>query len=131
MPAISDTVNFAPDLDGYYCNNKATFIPDLVLFSCAISEFPGFAWYASKTFATKEGGFFDFEPRYSSQLIVPHATRDQQQVIQCVANYVIRNQSESTAAAYFERLLNGMVYELFFPDDLHAQKLRFFDILER
>ena len=32
-------------------------------------------------------------------------------------------------AAYFERLLNGMVYELFFPDDLHAQKLRFFDLL--
>jgi len=46
-----------------------------------------------------------------------------------VANYVIRHQSESTAAAYFERLLNGMVYELFFPDDLHAQKLRFFDLL--
>ena len=67
-PAITDTVNFAPDIDGYYCNNKATiFVPESVLFSCAIANSQVSAWYASKTFATKEGGFFDFEPRYSSQ----------------------------------------------------------------
>ena len=28
VPAITDTVNFAPDTDGYYCNDKATiFVP--------------------------------------------------------------------------------------------------------
>ena len=50
-------------------------------------------------------------------------------MIERVADYIIRNQNEGTVAAYFERLLNGMVYELFFPDDLHAQRLRFFDLL--
>lgn len=29
--------------------------------------------------------------------------------------------------SYFERWLNGLVYELFFPDDLHARKLKLFD----
>lgn len=130
VPAITDTVNFAPDVDGYYCNNKATiFVPESVLFSCAIANSQVSAWYASKTFATKEGGFFDFEPRYSSQLVIPHVTPKQQQMIERVADYVIRNQNEGSVVAYFERLLNGMVYELFFPDDLHAQKLRFFDLL--
>ena len=77
-----------------------------------------------------EGGYISIlsqdTPRSS---MVPHATPQQQQLIERVADYVIRHQSETTAAAYFERLLNGMVYELFFPDDLHAQKLRFFDLL--
>ena len=27
----------------------------------------------------------------------------------------------------YERLLNGLVYELFFPEDLHAQNIRLFD----
>jgi hypothetical protein len=97
VPAITDTVNFAPDLNGYYCNNKATiFVPESVLFSCAIANSQVSAWYASKTFATKEGGFFDFEPRYSSQLVVPHATPKQQQMIERVADYVIRNQNEGS-----------------------------------
>jgi hypothetical protein len=28
---------------------------------------------------------------------------------------------------YFEQWLNGLVYELFFRDDLHARKLKLFD----
>jgi hypothetical protein len=32
VPTITDTVNLAPDLDRYYCNNKATiFVPESVL----------------------------------------------------------------------------------------------------
>ena len=27
----------------------------------------------------------------------------------------------------YERLLNGLVYELFFPEDLHAKNIRLFD----
>jgi hypothetical protein len=30
-------------------------------------------------------------------------------------------------AAYFEQWLNGLVYELFFADELHARSLRLFD----
>ncbi|MBI2890379.1 MAG: hypothetical protein HYY13_06290 [Nitrospirae bacterium] len=29
--------------------------------------------------------------------------------------------------AYFEQWLNGLVYELFFPGELHARKLTLFD----
>ena len=30
-----------------------------------------------------------------------------------------------------EQLLNGLVYELFFPEDLHARNLRLFDACDR
>ena len=42
--------------------------------------------------------------------------------------------SEDTPAlmmSYFEQLLNGLVYELFFPDELHVHKLFLFDYIEK
>jgi hypothetical protein len=33
-------------------------------------------------------------------------------------------------SGYFEQLLNGLAYELFFPDELHAQKLFLFHDVE-
>jgi hypothetical protein len=33
----------------------------------------------------------------------------------------------SLMGAYFEQWLNGLVYELFFADELHARNLRLFD----
>jgi type I restriction-modification system DNA methylase subunit len=130
VPAITDTVNFAPDLQGYYCNNKATiFIPESVLFTCAVVNSQVSAWFATQTFATKQGGFFDFEPRYSTQLVIPRASLEQQGVIERVAKCVIDHHTRSESVAFFERLLNGMVYELFFPEELHALDLQFFDLL--
>ncbi len=33
--------------------------------------------------------------------------------------------------ARFEQLINGLVFELFFPDDLHRAKIRLFDACEK
>ena len=33
-------------------------------------------------------------------------------------------------SGYFEQLINGLVYELFFPNELHTQKLFFFRYVE-
>jgi len=33
--------------------------------------------------------------------------------------------------SYFEQWLNGLIYELFFPDELHARKLRLFEETEK
>lgn len=32
--------------------------------------------------------------------------------------------------AYWERVLNGLVYDLYFPDEVHGAGLRLFDLLE-
>lgn len=66
---------------------------------------------------------------YVSQLPIPMPTADRKQSIELLANAIIELKGEGPTAAYLERLLNGLVYELFFPDDLHAQKLCFFDLV--
>ena len=66
---------------------------------------------------------------YVSQLPIPTATSEKKQSIEHLANAVIQLKGEGSLAAYFERLLNALVYELFFPNDLHDQKLHFFDLV--
>ncbi len=36
-------------------------------------------------------------------------------------------ESPGLMTAYFEQWLNGLLYELFFPGELHARKLKLFD----
>ena len=33
--------------------------------------------------------------------------------------------------AYWEQILNGLVYELYFPDEVHGAGLRLFDLVEQ
>jgi hypothetical protein len=132
VPAISDRMNFAPDFGGFYTNNKTTiFIAPSVGLALGVANSQVTFWFAQQMFATKQGGFFDFEPRYSSQIPIPEASPQQQHILERIVGYLIAlhegASGELTAiSAYCEQLVNGLVYELFFPDELHAQKLFLF-----
>lgn len=134
IPAISDTVNVAPDTLGFYSNNKTTIVvPRSVPYVLAILNSQISLWMARQLFASKQGGFYDFEPRYSGQFIIPDAKPTQQALIESLARSLIYLKSPQAeggpAAAYLERLLNGLVYELFFEADLHQHKLFLFKYL--
>ena len=124
IPAITATPIAAVDRAGHYSNNKSTiFIPPSIAFAAACVNSPIAAWIAVQTFATKQGGFFDFEPRYSSQIPVPNTSTSQLLVVERIVDAILLD----IAATEYERLLNGLVYELFFPEDLHAKGIRLFD----
>ena len=144
VPAISDTVNFAPDWHGFYGNNKTSIgVPPSIPLTLAVANSRITLWLARQTFATKQGGFYDFEPRYSSQVRIPSATKQQEESLSRIVNaFLWFNRPESELGArgssireplvpgYFEQLLNGLVYELFFPEELHDQKLFLFRYVE-
>jgi len=124
IPAITETPIAAADEEGFFSNNKSTiFLPPNIALAAASVNSPVAAWIAKQTFATKQGGFFDLEPRYSSQIPVPSSTLVQREVIECVVTAITFEKS----LPEFERLLNGLVYELFFPEDLHARDIHLFD----
>lgn len=56
-------------------------------------------------------------------LPIPAASNEQIAVIECIVETI----TAGTRRPDYERLLNGLVYELFFPEDLHAQNIRLFD----
>ncbi len=135
VPAISGTVNVAVDTEGYFANNKASiFVSPEARFLAAVVNSPVAFWFTTQVFSTKQGGFWDFEPRYSSQWPIPAATPEQKALCEALSGALIELHKPESATlperglivSWFEQWLNGLVYELFFPGELHARGLHLF-----
>lgn len=127
VPAIEDGVDYAPDLAGYYGNDKTNIIVTeewryvLAVLNSSVSW-----WITQQTFSGKQGGFYEFKPMYVSQIPIPSASAQEKTILDTLVNGVL-----ATADARSEQLINGLVFELFFPDDLHRANIRLFDALEK
>lgn len=123
IPAIAGRPEAGPDVDSHVTNNKSTiFVVPSTGFALAVINSAVSNWFAQQTFASKQGSFFDFEPRYSGTFVVPKANKDQEKACEMLAGAVCASLNPA-----LEQLLNGLVYELYFPDDLHARGLHLFD----
>jgi adenine-specific DNA-methyltransferase len=144
VPAISATVNATVDFDGYFANNKASiFVSERARFLAGVVNSPVAFWFAQQVFATKQGGFFDFEPRYSAQWPIPNATTVQEKTIESLVDYLLwinRHVTDHPAEqsgrdplmrVFWEKTLNSLVYELYFGEELHGSGLRMFDLVEQ
>ena len=124
IPAITNNVNYAPDLKGFYSNDKTSVIVSgdwrylLTVLNSTISW-----WLTRQLFASKMGGFFEFKPMYVSAIPIPEITSSQRGIVELLVDTVVLGISRPE----YERLLNGLVYELFFPEDLHAKNIHLFD----
>jgi DNA replication ATP-dependent helicase Dna2 len=137
---LSQHDNYAPDFSGFLSNDKTSIcIPPSVPFVLAILNSQVSFWFSRQTFASKQGGFYEFKPMYVSKVPILSATSNQQVSCERISEYLIwLNTPElartlvgsspiSLMSAYFEQWLNGLVYELFFQSELHDRKLRLFD----
>lgn len=131
VPAITDRVNFASDKLRFYSNDKTSIIvPESTPFLLAILNSQITWWLVQQTFASRQGGFYEFKPMYVSQLPVPSPPDRNRRVIERLSAAVSALGGEGAAAGYFERLLNALVYELFFKQELNGHGLQFFSLLE-
>ncbi|ARO88920.1 hypothetical protein EBAPG3_014725 [Nitrosospira lacus] len=127
VPAIAEAPSFAPDFKGHYSNNKSTiFLPPKINFALGALNSSINAWLATQVCSTKQGGFLDFEPRYSGQLIIPSADIAQITLVEAAVSAVL-----VTRDVHLEQLISGLIYELFFPEDLHRVGIRLFDACEK
>jgi adenine-specific DNA-methyltransferase len=123
IPAIAGRPEAAPDSVGHISNNKSTiFLAPSVGLTLAVVNSTVSNWFAQQTFASKQGGFFDFEPRYSGTFVIPKASDEDRLTIEAGSLAVCE-----TSNPALEQLLNGLVYELYFADDLHARGLHLFE----
>ncbi|MDR6114495.1 MULTISPECIES: Eco57I restriction-modification methylase domain-containing protein [unclassified Sphingomonas] len=119
VPAIEKRVAYAFDGEGFYSNDKTSIIVDdrwRYLLACLNSSVSW--WYTQALFASRTGGFYEFKPMYVSVLPIPSATTEQQRLLEALATALTAEPSSA-----LEQLLNGLVYELYFPDDLQERGL--------
>jgi type I restriction-modification system DNA methylase subunit len=89
------------------------------------------------------GGWYSYEARFIRDLPIASGTAPQEAAVVRLVDHLLwlhrhlgakpaeRSARDELALGYLEQLLNALVYELYFPDDLHAQNLRFFDLVEQ
>jgi hypothetical protein len=124
VPAIEKTVAFAPDTAGYFSNDKTSIVvSDDWRFLSACLNSPVSWWIAEVNYAGRQGGFYEFKPMYVGQFPIPRADLRAKEVIGVLVDILCANHVN----AALEQLLNGLVYELYFPDDLHARGLQLAD----
>ena len=128
VPEIQDRAQYALDYQSFYCVNKASFIvSDEIEYIIAILNSSVSWWVTQHTFASKQGGFFEFTQQYVSQIPIPKPSAIQKALIEVVVRAIGLRREDSR----LEQLLNGFVYELFFKDDLHSRGLTLFDEADR
>lgn len=83
-------------------------------------------WYFSRFSSQIQNGYFRFKAQYCERTPIPFASNSQKNTIENLVAAVLATNSQQ-----FEQILNGLVFELFFPQDLHAAKIHLFDACEQ
>jgi SAM-dependent methyltransferase len=116
VPAISGTVNVALDRQGFFSNNKSSiFVCDDAVFVSAVVNSKVAFWFTQQVFATKQGGFYDFEPRYSSQWPIPAVSPAQKKPLEHLVERILAAKQANPAAdtSTLEREIDQQVYALY------------------
>lgn len=125
---VSIEPTFSLDNRAHYLGNTAYFIPAgedrlylLALLNSSIS-----AYYARGRFVGKQNGYYEVQPEALEAFPIPSATSQQKTALGIAVDCVL-----ATSAPQYEQLINSLVFELFFPDELHAANIRLFDVCEQ
>jgi hypothetical protein len=98
-------------------------------------------WFLKRISTTFHGGYFAANKQFIERLPIPDGDETQRQIVETLVDHLLwlyrqpsvaqpdRNHPQDPLiASYFEQTVNALVYELFFPEELHAAGLRFFEL---
>jgi hypothetical protein len=136
LPDIAVTTQFAWDSGKHFIANTG-YMVETAKWVLPILNSNTILWFYGQISNTIRGGYLRFISQYIEQIPIPPATPDQQRWCERLAEALIwlhgpeakkaKDKSSGLMAVYFEQWMNGLVYELFFPEELHARKLKLFD----
>jgi type I restriction-modification system DNA methylase subunit len=143
---INRTDAFAYDIGeptGMFVNNKVFFIPNAPKALLALMNSSVASFFIHTLSGVPVGGFLALQLNIINPLPIPNWTADERRVLDTLADYVLWLHRSGVAsgelpdsaggtllAGYFEQWVNALVYELFFPEPLHAAELHFFQLAE-
>jgi adenine-specific DNA-methyltransferase len=122
---ISDRANYAYDESGMFLTNSAYFITGKHLkYLLAVLNSKVADYYFSQITATIAGGRKRYTGQYVERVPVPHIPDNEEEPFNKIVDYILylkkneSNQEARQACNYFENVLEVMVYELYFGDEV-------------
>ncbi len=138
-PNSYDYQTFAVDTEGFYCGDTCYLIPTEETWLCGLLNSRVVEWFYSQTSKQLSGDYLRARSRYIQQIPVPDLTSEQKGMIGKIVDYLIYLQGQPTTSGkdlahardavmlkYFERTIDGLVYESYLPEALHQGKKQFF-----
>ncbi len=125
-----DKPTYAYDDRGFYINNALSIVAGATPFLACVLNSPCTWWFLKATCTDLQGGFIQAHNNNQAPIPIPKATDDERTALDGLGR-VLCVSAAGGFGARFEQLINGLVYELFFPEDLHAAGIRLFDACER
>jgi hypothetical protein len=77
-------------------------------------------YYIRSLGVTRSGGYFEYKPMFVENLPVPQIDDEAKKPFEILAEYVLLTtaRERKIQSAFFEQLIDGLIYELYFPDEL-------------
>ena len=141
-PEMASETAFAFDDEGYYVGNPASLLPTSELWILGVLNTRAVSWFYARTAPQVRGPFLKFMPRYVAQIPIPDMVSEQKALIHKFVDYILylkkqptvnsrdlKYASDRVMVGYFNRIIDGMVYESYLPDELHKGSKHFFQPL--
>ena len=138
-PNSYDHQTFAVDTDGFYCGDTCYLIPTEETWLCGLLNSRAVEWFYSQVSNQLTGDYLRARSRYIQETPVPDLTSTQKAVIDKIVDYLIFLQGQPTTSSgdlahardfimlrYFERIIDGLVYESYLGEELHHGGKQFF-----
>ena len=138
-PNSYDHQTFAVDTEGFYCGDTCYLIPTEETWLCGLLNSCAVEWFYSQTSKQLTGDYLQARSRYMQEIPIPDLTSTQKAVIGKIVDYLIYLQGQPTTSGrdlahardfimlgYFERIIDGLVYESYLGEELHQGEKQFF-----
>ena len=138
-PNLYNHQTFAVDTDGFYCGHTCYLIPTEEAWLCGVLNSRVVEWFYSQVSNQLKGNKLRALRDYMQQIPIPHVTSMQKKLIGKIVDYLIYLQKQPTTNSkdlayardyvmlkYFERIIDGLVYESYLPEELHQGDKYFF-----
>jgi hypothetical protein len=149
VPDIADHASFALDEAGEFAFtsgygitlSETAGMPLKYILGLANSHVLDYYW--RKVSTPLRGGYYRYFTQFIEQLPIVFASTKQETLMVRLVDYLLllnrylhhdselKTSRDTLMLGYFEQLLNGLVYELYFPDELHAHNLRLFELVAK
>lgn len=152
VPRMVDHLHAGIDLVGsHYLDNvdvggvtwKPAYAARSLKTLCALLNSQVIRWFFPHVSAPFRGGFRSANKQFLEQVPICEATPSQEafidhlvDILLCLHRHLSQHAVEQSTRdplmlAYWERILNSLVYELYFPEEVHGAGLRFFDLVSK
>ena len=138
-PNSYDHQTFAVDTEGFYCGDTCYLIPTEETWLCGLLNSRAVEWFYSQASNQLTGDYLRARSRYMQEIPIPDLTSTQKAVIGKIVDYLIYLQGQPTTSSgdlahardfimlkYFERIIDGLVYESYLREELHHGDKQFF-----